>query len=128
MWLFGKRKTTIVPPQDVAPVMAKVEASFAELVAQKQSIDAEIKKRKQSEIAVLQSQASAIASALNVGVGELFGIETTERVRRKRREVKAKFKHPTEDLTWSGRGKPPKWILALIAEGRSKDEYLIEKA
>ena len=126
-WL-GRRSESVVQPQATAPVTTKIETSFADLVARKKSIDAEIRKRQQSEIAILQSQATAIASALNLGIGEVCGIEATERVRRKRREVKAKFKHPTEDLTWSGRGKPPKWILALIAEGRSKDEYLIEKA
>lgn len=28
---------------------------------------------------------------------------------------------------WSGRGLPPKWMQALIAEGRSKEEFLISK-
>ena len=97
---FGKRSEAVVQPQVIAQETAKVEASFADLVARKQSIDAEIRKRQQTEIAILQSQASAIASALNVGIGGVFGIETTDRVRRKRREVKPKFKHPTEDLTW----------------------------
>ena len=125
---FGRQREALVQPQVIAQETAKVVASFADLVAQKHSIDGEIRKRQQTEIAVLHSQASAIASALNIGIGDVFGIEATERVRRKRREVKPKFKHPTEDLTWSGRGKRPKWILALIADGRSKDEYLIEKA
>ena len=27
--------------------------------------------------------------------------------------------------TWTGRGMTPKWLQALIAEGRNKDEFLI---
>jgi DNA-binding protein H-NS len=45
---------------------------------------------------------------------------------RKTVKIEAKYHHPNDaSLTWTGRGLPPKWMRALIDEGRSKSEFLI---
>ena len=36
----------------------------------------------------------------------------------------AKFKGPNGE-TWSGRGLTPRWLTALVAQGRSKEEFAI---
>ena len=36
----------------------------------------------------------------------------------------AKFKGPNGE-TWSGRGLTPRWLSALVAQGRSKEEFAI---
>lgn len=38
----------------------------------------------------------------------------------------AKYQGPGGE-SWSGRGLAPRWLTALMAEGHSKDEYLINK-
>lgn len=38
--------------------------------------------------------------------------------------VAAKYRGPNGE-TWSGRGLMPKWLAALVAEGRSKDDFAI---
>ena len=38
--------------------------------------------------------------------------------------VAAKFRGPNGE-TWSGRGLTPKWLAALLAQGRTKDEFAI---
>jgi DNA-binding protein H-NS len=38
----------------------------------------------------------------------------------------AKFNGPNGEL-WSGRGLAPKWMAALMAQGHTKEEYLINK-
>ena len=38
--------------------------------------------------------------------------------------VAAKYRGPNGE-TWSGRGLPPKWLAALIAEGKTKESFLI---
>ena len=127
MNLFNRRKEEIAT-DDVKPVApATVMPTFTDLIANRQSIDAEIKTMQEAEIATLKRNATTLASVLNISIADLLGIKVDdERPRRKRREVKAKYKHPTEDLTWSGRGKPPKWILELIAAGNEKSKFLIE--
>jgi DNA-binding protein H-NS len=38
--------------------------------------------------------------------------------------VAAKYKGPNGE-TWSGRGLSPKWLTALIAQGRSKSDFAV---
>ncbi len=38
--------------------------------------------------------------------------------------VAAKFKGPNDE-SWSGRGLQPKWLSALIAQGRSKADFAV---
>lgn len=39
--------------------------------------------------------------------------------------VAAKFKGPNGE-TWTGRGLTPRWLSALVAQGRSKEEFAIQ--
>lgn len=39
--------------------------------------------------------------------------------------VPAKFRGPNGE-TWSGRGLMPRWLTALVAQGRQKDEFAIK--
>ncbi|WP_340124325.1 H-NS histone family protein [Methylobacter svalbardensis] len=40
--------------------------------------------------------------------------------------VPPKYRHPdNHSETWTGRGMTPKWLKSLIAEGRHKDDFLI---
>lgn len=39
--------------------------------------------------------------------------------------VKAKYRGPNGE-TWSGRGLTPKWMAALVADGRSREDFAIE--
>jgi DNA-binding protein H-NS len=71
---------------------------------------------------------------LGLDLGSLFGGPTPVKRGRKpageaksaRPPVAAKYRSPTGD-EWSGRGRMPKWLQAAEAEGRSRDEFLIEK-
>ena len=38
----------------------------------------------------------------------------------------AKYRDPGTGDSWTGRGKPPRWLAAHLAEGRSRDEFLIK--
>lgn len=110
----------------------------------------------QIQIAKLQKQASAIKSReFDKTVAEIlvkmqaFGITLKDLLPGKRRagqskktkmpvaksaakvltkkpeKVAAKFKGPSGEV-WSGRGLTPKWLVALGAEGRKKEEFLIK--
>ena len=60
-----------------------------------------------------------------------LGIDPTDllpgrKSRVSRSEVKPKYRDtrdPTQ--TWSGRGRPPRWLQQRIAAGENKDDYLI---
>ncbi|MEO8013506.1 MAG: H-NS histone family protein [Polaromonas sp.] len=44
----------------------------------------------------------------------------------KRNVVAPKYQDPTSGKTWTGRGKSPAWLSAQLAEGRNKQEFLIQ--
>lgn len=39
--------------------------------------------------------------------------------------VAAKYRGPNGE-TWSGRGLMPRWLSALVAQGKTKDDYLVK--
>ena len=42
-------------------------------------------------------------------------------------KVAPKFRNPNDPSeTWSGRGKPPRWVVELLAAGRTLDEIRIQ--
>ena len=42
-------------------------------------------------------------------------------------KVEAKYKGPNGEA-WTGRGLTPKWLTAFVAQGRSKEEFLVSTA
>jgi|SRR5690606_3120642 len=43
-----------------------------------------------------------------------------------KRTVPPKYKHPETGVTWTGRGKAPRWVSDAEAEGKSRDQFLIK--
>ncbi len=95
----------------------------------------------QNQIAALQKQADEIrAQEFDKTVQEIlakmaaFGITVKDldpgkgRARKVAstgaKTVVAKFRGPNGE-TWSGRGLTPRWLSALIAQGRTKDDFAI---
>jgi DNA-binding protein H-NS len=44
-----------------------------------------------------------------------------------RQKVAPKYRHPETNQTWTGRGKAPKWLALLMAQGVGKEQFLIQK-
>jgi DNA-binding protein H-NS len=42
-----------------------------------------------------------------------------------KRSVAPKYRHPKTGETWSGRGKPPRWLVAAEADGATRDSFRI---
>lgn len=42
------------------------------------------------------------------------------------RQVAPKYRHPESGDTWTGRGKPPRWLVAAEASGATRDSFLIK--
>ena len=129
MGLFGNGKQPTSAPPPVPTAAAQAPPNFEALLEQRLKLDAEIRQRQVVELDGLKKKIAALAAALGVTVADLLGITTVGvKKERKKREVKSKYKHPTEPLTWSGRGKPPQWMQELIDAGHSKEDYLIQRA
>lgn len=53
--------------------------------------------------------------------------EETVREPTPKRRVAPKYRGPNGE-EWAGRGRTPRWVLAIEAEGKSRDDFLIGKA
>ena len=102
--------------------------SFDELLKMKERIDAEIALRHGSEIENLKSKVMAVASTLGVSLAELFGIKSEPPAeRRSKRHAKIKYRDPGQpENTWTGKGRPPKWMQAKLDQGATKNQFQVQ--
>jgi DNA-binding protein H-NS len=57
------------------------------------------------------------------------GTEKVIRTKRSYPPVRPKYKNPKEPFeTWSGRGKKPRWLSALLKSGKKLDDFLIQRS
>ena len=92
-------------------------ATIAELKAQKEEIEKKIKEAMKSERKEAIVKAQAIITEFELTSDEVFG---KKRGGKSKGVVAAKYKDPITGATWSGRGRPPKWL-----EGKNKKDFAI---
>lgn len=67
-------------------------------------------------------QLEAKARELGFGLNELLGTS----VKKSRALAKTKYAHPENpDMTWSGRGRKPRWFADAVANGLSPDDLAV---
>ena len=93
---------------------------------------------KRTPIATVRSKVTKFAKAEGYTLEELFGMsgnrgakgaaKPSSRAGRKLGKVAPKYRNPANPKeTWTGRGKHPRWMAALIAKGKKADDFLIKK-
>ena len=108
------------------PKQVPKQLDFDELLELKRNLDLEILGRHDGAVEALKTKVTTVASALGITIAELFGIKSDGEPRRHKRSARAKYRDPENAKnTWSGRGKPPKWMQAKLDQGANKDEFLI---
>ena len=69
-----------------------------------------------------RTKVEAVARDLGYTLAELVGTET----KTPRAHGPAKYRHPENPaLTWSGRGRKPRWFTDALAAGKTEDELAI---
>ena len=80
-------------------------------------------KRRESRKAVI-TQIKELADSIGVTVTITDGERPASA--RKGSKVPPKYRNPNNpNQTWTGRGVKPRWLAALVNEGRSADDFLI---
>ena len=93
------------------------ELSVAELNKLLSDIPKEIARREKGEKARVRKELEALAAAQGYSLEELLG-DGGATAKRAGKPVAAKYRHPENAaLTWSGRGRQPKWIAEFLASG-----------
>jgi DNA-binding protein H-NS len=91
--------------------------SVAELNKLLADIPKEISRREKGEKARVRKELEALAAAQGYSLEELYG-DGGEKTKRAGKPVAAKYRHPENGaLTWSGRGRQPKWVVEFLASG-----------
>ncbi len=103
--------------------------SIAELQALRDEVAAEIDSRSKEEREKLMREFHDKAKALGVTLEELMsGLLGKGRGAAKpaTKKVAAKYVHPgNAALTWTGRGKRPRWVSEWVDSGKSLDELKV---
>ena len=108
---------------------------LTELIA---AAEAKRREKREGAVAALRAEMERKAAELGVSAGDLFAQtarqETTgqgTRRRRPRSDASAKRAVAVRyrglgGEEWSGRGRTPRWLVALEAEGRNREEFAVE--
>jgi len=92
--------------------------TYADLIGLEGEI-ARLKTEKQNtERAALKEKLTAIAKDAGFDIQELFG-----KARKGKGSVPPKYRDPKNpENTWTGRGRPPRWLAAAMKGGKAKKE------
>ncbi len=53
---------------------------------------------------------------------------SSKKTMRRRSKAAPKYRDPASGVTWSGRGMMPRWLAAAVAQGQSREDFLIRAA
>ena len=96
--------------------------SVAELNALHADIAREIARRRRSEADSLVNEFRKRAAELGLSVEDLVSGKPGA----KRGKVAIKYRSPEDaSLTWTGRGKKPRWVDAWLKSGKSLDQLAV---
>lgn len=109
--------------------------NLVELRAHRDVVDAKIKQKEIDDRQEAIAAARAAAKALGFEVEDLFGFQPAvapsssgKEAKEGRQKVAPKYRNPNNpEQTWTGRGRPPKWVEEQEEAGRKREEFLIEK-
>ena len=120
--------------QNYAVMQAKIEKEINRL--RKQSETLQVKNRKP----VIQSIAKSMKE-YGISINELSavvnkssatkakerptGVAKSKKTSQPRGPVAIKYRHPETHATWTGRGKPPRWVSDAEATGTPRTHFLI---
>lgn len=102
------------------------KASLAELKDLRTRVEQAIAERQISERASLREKMMAMATEAGFSIDELVGGKPAGKAGT-RAPVAIKYRNPKDPTqTWTGRGRPPLWMVALMKKGAKKESFLIK--
>ncbi len=109
--------------------MAMIDLSsynLSELKGLLLDIEKELKGCQFNEVNKAREQILAIAQNLGVSVEDLLGSTVKKTKAGKTEKGQARYKNPADSSqTWSGRGRPPRWMAEGLASGKKLEDFLI---
>lgn len=91
--------------------------TLKELMAERAQLEAAIAAARQSESATALSRVHELVSEFGFTMQQIFPLTPAKK------QGEPKYRDDETGATWTGRGKPPTWIL-----GKNREDFLIEQA
>jgi DNA-binding protein H-NS len=86
-------------------------------------------KRKSEEVASARAsflvEVRARAATLGMSLADLVGLGGAKKDGKPDGAAAAKYRNPKTGETWSGRGRPARWITELEAKGQKRDKFAV---
>jgi len=96
-----------------------------QLLELEQEVDALLAQRRADALKDLRQNLQEIAAESGFDLNEIIG-GGRGRPTKKTSKVAPKYRHPKDpSLTWAGRGRQPKWLVAELEKGRKLESFLI---
>ncbi|MGD9585764.1 MAG: H-NS family nucleoid-associated regulatory protein [Brachymonas sp.] len=93
--------------------------SLQELLQQREALDAQIRQARQEQTAEAIAKIKGLIAEFELTEADVFG--GRRKAAHTGSKVAPKYSNPETGETWTGRGKPPKWI-----QGKNRDDFLIQ--
>jgi DNA-binding protein H-NS len=105
------------------------EAELRELIRSAQAaLDRQVAQRAKSTLKEIRRLAAEVGFEVSFAKAGKGSGEKTKEPGTRGKAVQ-KYQNPDNPaVTWSGRGRPPKWVQAALAEGQSLDDLAIARA
>jgi len=97
-------------------------ASYKELVAQAEKLMRQAEAARKAELVTAVAEIKAKMAEYGITPADLGG---GAKKAKSRKAVAAKYRNPADGETWSGRGRVPKWLVALEGVGRKREEFAV---
>jgi DNA-binding protein H-NS len=94
-------------------------SSYKELLQQRELLEAQINEARTRENASAIEKVKALVADFGLTVDDIFSTGKAAKVK-SGAKVAPKFRNPATGDTWTGRGKPPKWI-----QDQERSQFLI---
>lgn len=110
------------PKGEPAPQERPIETlTFDALLDLKMRVDAEVSLRSADELEALKQRLLLVASSTGVEVEDLL------KPPKKKREFTVRYRDPENpENTWTGMGKPKKWLQEKLDAGHSMEEFAVQ--
>ena len=94
-------------------------SNYKELVKQRDALDQQIQQARQQELAGAISQVRALVAEFGLTATDVFP-SGRARSSSSGTKVAPKYRNPATGQTWTGRGKPPRWI-----QDQDREQFVI---
>jgi DNA-binding protein H-NS len=98
-------------------------ASYSDLLKQIEDLKRQAEDVRRQELESVIAKIKDMMAQHGITVADLSG--GRGKGGKKKGAVAAKYRNPASGETWSGRGRPPRWLAEAEAQGKSRDAFLI---